>query len=334
MPDERRRELSAETAGRIEALCRRVAVGRGVDEAVRRELCGHMADKLAAYVEGREPVSEEDALLLVERHFGEPEAVGEGMRRVHIRAAVDTVARRLAAVFALSCLLELGRNLSTYVVWRQVDWTAAYHHLPPMNLPAGQWVPFVGLAVLPVMVVGAMWGILARWRRRVRRGERVWYADWSWWGVAAVAAIALVEEEWGRTIVVPSLEGWLRNYSHHAAAYAMLDQAMALMTALVWIWWCSSRPVRWSSWSVVAGFVGALAWLGWMAGRDWRMPPELWWAPEWWTRYVEWVLWWGGVAGASSYAWAVAWRTVTVVVALLLWWLVVVVRRGRDAATA
>lgn len=95
--------LSPRTLERLEQIIRSIHVAPEIDEAVHRELMAHMQDKLLGYLDGCEKLSEEDALLLVERHFGNPRQVEGLLRRVH--GGGGSFGRRLAIVVLLAFLL-------------------------------------------------------------------------------------------------------------------------------------------------------------------------------------------------------------------------------------
>ena len=63
--------VSSETQSRIRSLAASVTT----DEPTRQELVDHLTDKLDAYLTGRQKLSEADAMILVERHFGDAKAL-------------------------------------------------------------------------------------------------------------------------------------------------------------------------------------------------------------------------------------------------------------------
>lgn len=62
---------------KIRGLCGELAARHGLDDQTCDELCGHLEDKLLAYLDGSCRVSEDDALLLVRAHFGEADAIAQ-----------------------------------------------------------------------------------------------------------------------------------------------------------------------------------------------------------------------------------------------------------------
>ena len=57
---------------KLKAICREISITQSLDAEIQKELYGHMEDKLLAYVNGEEAITEDDALILVREHFGKP----------------------------------------------------------------------------------------------------------------------------------------------------------------------------------------------------------------------------------------------------------------------
>lgn len=98
MPD----HLTPETAERIRALCRKISVAHDLDEEIQAELFSHMEDKLLGYLSGEEKVTEEDALILVREHFGDPAVLKGLLRETHAVEFGISLLRKLGAVAAAS----------------------------------------------------------------------------------------------------------------------------------------------------------------------------------------------------------------------------------------
>jgi hypothetical protein len=82
LPDSSRRKinsLSHELFGRLH-----------LDEDTRAELSAHLEEKLAGYMSGQIPISEEDALILVRAHFGDARQIARRLRREQWRAQFFT----------------------------------------------------------------------------------------------------------------------------------------------------------------------------------------------------------------------------------------------------
>ena len=64
--------ISPETEDKISALCKKISVAHNLDEEIQKELRCHREDRLTGYLSGNEQLSEDDAFILVEKHFGDP----------------------------------------------------------------------------------------------------------------------------------------------------------------------------------------------------------------------------------------------------------------------
>ncbi|MCC6794288.1 MAG: hypothetical protein IT366_04160 [Candidatus Hydrogenedentes bacterium] len=62
--------LSQETQSQIRTLCESIAQRDQLGVDAQEELCGHIEDKVIAFLDGKEALSEADALLLAIEHFG------------------------------------------------------------------------------------------------------------------------------------------------------------------------------------------------------------------------------------------------------------------------
>jgi hypothetical protein len=156
-------ELSAKTLERLEQLSRSIRVSPEIDEEVHREVMAHLRDKLMGYLIGSEKISEEDALLLVERHFGDTAVVQEMLREVHTKA--NHVGRRLMVVALVALLADFPGAILE-------GWALSSH---PMGPVFGAVVfYFVG----PLVNLGtavAMWWMLFHWYLESLRGRGMWF---------------------------------------------------------------------------------------------------------------------------------------------------------------
>ena len=67
--------LSQEAQSRIGELCESIARRDLLDVDAQEELRGHIEDKVIAYLEGREALTELDAVVLAREHFGSPDTL-------------------------------------------------------------------------------------------------------------------------------------------------------------------------------------------------------------------------------------------------------------------
>lgn len=73
MPD----TLSPEISKRVRALCEGILGDLNMPDTAIEELEGHFQDRMLGYLSGADPLSEEDALLLTQEHFGDAQTVRE-----------------------------------------------------------------------------------------------------------------------------------------------------------------------------------------------------------------------------------------------------------------
>ncbi len=62
--------LNNDTQQRARELARTITVAHDLDPEIQEELYGHIEDKLLAYKNGEERITDEDAFILVREHFG------------------------------------------------------------------------------------------------------------------------------------------------------------------------------------------------------------------------------------------------------------------------
>jgi hypothetical protein len=225
-------DLSPESILRIESLAQRVRVSPQHDEEVRRELVSHLQDQLQGYLSGQQKVSEPDALLLVERHFGDTAAVAAGLQDVH--APAQGWLRRLAGVTIVTAISH-------------VPWIAMYLWLGSDKMLGSYMKSSNGdsfqLLLLCVLIA---WGVLYRWNRLEDRGRAPWFARWRGRTVAIVAAAGVL------AYLVPQLILFLRSppislQGTFAALHRLAWAASAsgsedsypiwIAEGVIWIWW-------------------------------------------------------------------------------------------------
>lgn len=230
---------SAAAQERIRSLCRRISVAHDLDAEIQEELYGHMEDKFLAYRSGEEPVTEDDAFILVREHFGSPAVLKDLLRGVHRRPAESTFLRKALAAFIAFTAAYAVANLAliTAVVY-------AAHR----GATGGQWDAFRNIVLasehltlfLPVVLVVPF---LLHARRRARAGHAPWYLRARISALAAIAVAALITaylvpfprdtEVLGRPLgPIPPWENLLDT----------LGPIVLGVQCLVWIAWCDEPP--------------------------------------------------------------------------------------------
>ena len=233
--------LTPETQQRIRSLCGEIAVAHDIDPGLREELCGHVEDKMLAYLSGEEAVSEADALLLAREHFGDQARLKALLSKVHCAESAESLWRRMAA----GGIVILGAFLVLSLLRVVLPWVGE----GLSSVAAWMLVPVAGL--FPVLV----WRILAQWRIALRHGQRPWFVRWR---PSALATCALVLPASFPFVMffAALLKGvvrfgtlspggdldWLRQCIT-AFEIVVACEFLVLMPGL-WMWWCDERPRR------------------------------------------------------------------------------------------
>jgi len=103
-------KLSEQTRAKISKFCAELAANHALDPDTRDEICGHLEDKLAAYVSGEVRPTEEDALVLARAHFGDADRVSRTLSGLAAQAD-----RRLAGRKRMIRKLAIALTLLTIV---------------------------------------------------------------------------------------------------------------------------------------------------------------------------------------------------------------------------
>ena len=101
MPDN---AISPKIYDKITAFCSDISVAYNLDEEIQAELRGHFEDKVLAYLNGDETLTEQDAYLLVREHFGNTETVKNLLKAVHIEKQANPFINKavLHSLYALA----------------------------------------------------------------------------------------------------------------------------------------------------------------------------------------------------------------------------------------
>ncbi|MBN2311677.1 MAG: hypothetical protein JXR94_22050 [Candidatus Hydrogenedentes bacterium] len=246
--------VSSETRKQIQALCRKISVAHHLDAEIQEELSGHMEDKLAAYLDGEEALSEQDAFILVREHFGDPAALKGLLQDVHVHEAHVSLARRLAVAFAVTTGVH-----AVFVVAAR-----ALLHVWPALRGFGGFQAL--LAVIAVATAVASWLFLLRLQRGLAAGRTPWLLTRRPAYLAGIAAVlslmqslAPISAEFGASgPVMGSMLVW------RLTMVAMV--ASPLLQCVLWLWWCDRPPRRVRTAVTVAGVWALCIWLTSCAG--------------------------------------------------------------------
>jgi len=252
---------------RLRSLCSQVSVANKLDEELREELFGHMEDKLLAYLDGDQPVTADDAFILVREHFGDPTVVKGMLREVHAQEAGVGFARRVTAALALAIAVDIGMYLlfaAVFMGW--ISQTAgvptatapnASHYsslnvLPPWTLSfaAVSWNDMgLGDALNTLLSHLALlawpfifWRVLRHWRRKAASGRPVWFQQWALWRMLLFVLLLWVLRD-----LLPGITSRAQMPGLWGGGASMLVpvRVSLLLHCVVWFWWTDQAPRRW-----------------------------------------------------------------------------------------
>jgi hypothetical protein len=162
--------ISPEIQSRIRALCRRISVAHNLDEEIQRELYSHMEDKLLGYLSGEEKITEDDALILVREHFGDPAVIRELLRETYSKEVRVGFWRKIF-LFWLACsgagLFHYGLQSSLIGVF-----ILAKPVIPETD--SSRMLMKLLLAGTGIVSFLLLWYILLVWRRQIEKGHHPW----------------------------------------------------------------------------------------------------------------------------------------------------------------
>ncbi len=262
-------KLTPETEHRIRELCRNISVAHNLDEEIRAELYSHMEDKLLGYLSGEEKVTEDDALLLVKEHFGNPGILKSLLQDVHVAEIHASLFRRAGVVLATSLALNYIGSICFVLVYSLLSLFvpgSELSRLPERAIPfLGYLLPFILHAGIPVLL---LWVILTNWKKRMDTGERLWFYTVGVWKFIAIIAVCIMlpvvllhfmMSTWYSThsryiMDIMALGG----YSHYGWLQ-VFQLSIPLIQCVIWLWWLDSRPRQRRP-----VLIGLLTWIGYM----------------------------------------------------------------------
>jgi hypothetical protein len=226
-----------EVQQRLRAMCAQMAVVQHLDDEIQRELYGHMEDKLLAYLNGEETMTEEDALILVREHFGDPVVVKGLLHAAHPMAAASHFLRRVVAVICVE---------TVFMFFAGIGITALLLFVPAMAEDAtGSLFLYAALpALCRLPVAYLIWVTLRFWQGRIDQGHSAWFLEYPVWLVACIgliiggAGLVLPIGHASAAMVTPTIDSeW--TYSSYTLLVSMF---FAVWMGAVWIWWCDRPP--------------------------------------------------------------------------------------------
>ena len=164
--------MQSEIEEQLRVLCRKIAVARGLDDELQEELFTHMEDKWSAYMRGEEKVSEQDALILVREHFGEPRAVQSMLSEVHRDIAAVSLTRAVIAVLTAFFVASIFGGLLQLAFGVLETVTLARGYAGQIDVAVHGFF-MTSLPLMSTLAVAAF--MLRRWKRELVQRESVWF---------------------------------------------------------------------------------------------------------------------------------------------------------------
>ena len=241
-------EIGPDTNEKMRALCKKISVAHDLDAEIQEELYSHIEDKLLAYLNGEETLTEEDAFILVREHFGDPSALKGLLQDVHPFEAQATLARRLAAAMIVTSGVTVASTYAAVAAYEIEIW-----QLHNLNYDLVPVLTAAGCAVFP-------WLLLLHWQRRLDTGHRPWFLTWH--PAYLVCAIAVL------SVVSPPVVSGMRLYSTVETFFPLniwplilaVMVASPVLNCMAWLWWCDRPPRKAGALASVASVWIVWAW--------------------------------------------------------------------------
>lgn len=235
-------EFSEETQHRITGLCSKISVANHLNDEIREELHGHIADKMEAYLDGSEVITEDDAFVLVREHFGNPEVIRSMYEVAEPVAAYGGFLRRLGAILVATSLCFW---FTSYVL--EVIFTL-FVKMTPVSVNPDPLI--FGIPQSFSVIIGVLLYIVAltHWKKKMRLGQQPWFMKIKpYWfiGIIVLSEIALY-------MVIP--------FTHQITAphNDIFDYTLVgglLVHCMFWVWWLDNNAKR-----LLYVFTGFFAW--------------------------------------------------------------------------
>ena len=241
------RELSEDTQGRIQALCDELGAAHDLQPELREELQSHIEDKLAAYLDGDQPLTETDAFILAREHFGDPKQLRRLLRQIHpLPISVGRRAVTVAFVF-------LAIRVTPQLLEGSVAYAVMTFRGMGLELNALLYVPYFCRAIPLFLAPFLAWRILKRMQRRHDAGHSPWLLRWPVPLVLLLCVLLYTASPFadflGAVLYHLSSIGGLGAAATLPFGYRLPWLDMGLLgfkvagLPLVWFWWCNiPRP--------------------------------------------------------------------------------------------
>lgn len=231
--------LNQDAQDKTDEMCQKISVVHSLDADIQEELPGHMEDKALGYLNGQEPITEDDALLLVREHFSYPAMIKSMLQDVHVLETQVSLARRLMAIVALSMAISIVVGIFMLIAGS----VTALLQFRGSGVITTR-VPYsIAMITMMIMVLFINWKVLVHWKTQIRSGKRPWFRRWR-----ARNIVGLVAGLMSIQLLIPSL---LVSYNTvnqiqipDTFAFFGIGLRITLTTAhaIIGLWWCDRPP--------------------------------------------------------------------------------------------
>lgn len=244
--------LQPEIERQARALCEQISVAHDLDTEIQEELYTHVEDKLLGYLSGEIPVTEDDALILVREHFGDPRTIKSLMQDAHIEeVTISQARRRTAAVIVTLAWGLVGAFLMNavtialhYYRFKTMTATEAARATNSMSELLGIHEYNAFFAVSLFLLLSAItalgpWIFFYRWKRPTTNMRDRWFYRWSTTKLTLAAMGLLV-----LYMIIPSFVPTWISVDSKIAIMLFITASSALYAGQcwAWIWWCDAAP--------------------------------------------------------------------------------------------
>lgn len=241
-------KISPETHDKISALCKKISVAHNLDEEIQKELHCHIEDRLTGYLSGDEQITEDDAFILVERHFGDPATVKALYQNVEVMATHASFARRIGAVLVSSIVIIYSASYVLQIILSLLFTWSLRGNTFPEGIMILSGIPEIIPNIFSLMLFAA---ILIHWRKNMECSRKPWFLKIKPLKFIGIIFCSLCGMY---LIIITTLRFQATSFNQLTLTFGRLT---VITHCLIWIWWCDSEPRRFLS--ILYGFISWIA---------------------------------------------------------------------------
>jgi hypothetical protein len=221
-------EPTADTQAQIQQLVEEIAGCHHLAADLREELRIHIEDKIQAYLNGEELLTDQDALLLAREHFGNRDRLRGLLGEIHPQLVACDLKQRLAPAMAATAAAMLGSGLLCNALWT-----------------TGQVTYYEGAMAGVILFSVICGGILRHWKKRLHAGQPPSMVQWrpARQGALIVGLLLLIQLLQPLYIAL-----WQQGYNRPIVGhetdtlrFVLSFYSWVFICTLLWFWWCDVR---------------------------------------------------------------------------------------------